>query len=200
MKKSKFFLIIFATILVSTFTTYQITKNATGLKEKSSSSDGIRYHDLFIQDAQPDWHDIKTGDFSLSVPYSPSWKITDVGLSVYDVDTPIEKDHPAIRFGKAIDGGTYIVREYLLERSIKKNFDTLQRELTNGCSAQIPAKPLTIDEIQGIQHYSGGAKGCSIGFAFNKGSYTYYLYRISNFGEPTPEINDEMKEIIKSIH
>jgi hypothetical protein len=158
------------------------------------------YQNLFVLDAVPSWQTIKVNDFSLSVPYSPDWRIGGVGLSLFDIGSPPEKDRPTVSFGEPIDAGTYIVREYFLSQSDKKDLDILKMELSNLCVDHKPAEAVSLENIQGIKFSTGGAKGCSLGFAFNLGEYTYYIYRKHDLWGRIPEISDEMKEIIKSIN
>ena len=159
-----------------------------------------RYSDLFDgRDATVSWKQSELEDFSMLVPFSTDWKINGVGLSVADVDILSEKKQTDVRFGGLIDYGTYFGREYSLERMPLKTMDLLQVELAYSCDSKIPTERFSIGKIQGLRFSAGGARGCSVGFVFNKGDYTYYLHRTSDIGTETPEINDVMKKIIQNI-
>lgn len=175
----------------------EILKQDLSTKEEMSDG-GISISEILVRDAVPNWKSVKFFSISVSIPYSEKWKIRSVGISTFDE----ENQGGAIfyRFGKPIDGGTFVEREYFLERSEKKNLESLLKELTGGCGEEVASEKIQIGNIYAVKHYAGGARGCSVGIAIVSGKYTYSLYRNSDIGQDAPEINDEMKKIISSIH
>lgn len=175
----------------------EILKQDLSSKEEGSDG-GISISEILERNSVPGWRSVKFFNHSVSIPYSEKWKIRSVGISLFDEEG--ENEHRIYRFGKPMDGGTLIEREYILERSEKKNLDVLLKELSGGCGEGVASEKIQISSIQGVKHYAGGAKGCSVGIAFVTGKHTFSLYRVSDIGQDAPEINEEMKKIILSIH
>ncbi len=162
----------------------------------------VAYRDLFRREAEPEWRTVSFGDVSLSVPYSPKWRFADVGLSVYDADQPLDS-RGAIRFGRPSDAGTYVSREYDVSRRRligPRQADAVAVVLVEmECVDGYVARRVTVGGIRGVQYHAGGAKGCALGFAFQRGDYLYYVNKIPDLGQPTPEIDAEMERVIKGI-
>jgi hypothetical protein len=144
----------------------------------------------------PHWIPITVDQVSLSIPYSPEWKISAGELPPYQIDE-IEGAHKTIRFGRLVDKGTAVTREYYLYYEEKQTLDSLKDSLS--CADGYESRITKIGNIEGIDHHVGGAKGCAAGFAFNNGQRTYFIYHLSNIGDPASEITDEMKQIIQSV-
>lgn len=164
------------------------------------SSDGHlpSYFDLFQRDAKPEWQEISTHGFRVSIPYSTQWTIGSVGLSVYDV---VDESVDAISFGRPINGGMYISREYDLYRKPKESLgDLAVQSLSDQCPDHQPAEKITVGKIAGIQFTEGGAKGCNLSFTFTVGSHTYVLSHIPDFSNlPAKTIEPDMQKIIESV-
>jgi hypothetical protein len=152
--------------------------------------------------AQTIWQTVQLNSFSVSVPYSKDWKTSGNGLSVYEADSRSEGSQ-VIRFGKPADAGTYITREYFLFRDSRNSqpeqasLEYLQSHLS--CVDGFKSRIIEVGGRTGVEHHMGGAKGCSTGFVFNQGEYTYYLYRVPDIGKDSPPIDEEMRTIIQSI-
>lgn len=163
----------------------------------------LEYSTTFDRGAAPTWISASIDDFKLSIPYAREWQVNGIGLSEYDIETVSLSSRPVeqhiIRFGRPINGGTYIIREYYLYQTPTTSLAELQQKLTPGCGDEPTAKLLQINGSEGVQHTVGGAKGCSVGFAFTTPQHTYFIYRIADFGNPTPTIHEEMKKVIESI-
>ncbi len=162
----------------------------------------IAYHDLFRREAEPEWRTVSLGGFSLAVPYSPAWRFADVGLSVYDADQPLDPQG-TIRFGRPVDAGTFVSREYDVSRRRlpdPRQADAVAVVLAEmDCVDGYAARRATIGGIRGVEYHVGGAKGCALGFAFQRGAYLYYVNKIPDLGQPTPEVDAEMERVIKGI-
>lgn len=175
----------------------EISKQEQNPKDENLDG-GVLISDIIERNAVADWKSVKFYNISISIPHSGKWKIRTVGISLFDEE--IENGHLFYRFGKPVDGGTLIEREYYIERSEKRNLETLLKELSGGCGEEIASEKIQIGNIQAVKHYVGGAKGCSVGIAFLSGKYTYSLYRVSDIGQDSSDINEDMKKIILSIH
>lgn len=163
------------------------------------------YRTFFQRETLPEWRTVSFDHFSLSVPYSSSWRFSDMGLSVYDVDG-VSESVPTIRFGRPSDAGTYASREYFVYRKSRQgtfednSLARLKIDLEFACIDGFGSERINIGRVEGILHHMGGAKGCSTGFAFNRGRYTYYVYRTPDIQQDAPEIDEEMERVIESIH
>ncbi|MBP7005519.1 hypothetical protein KBB27_00125 [Patescibacteria group bacterium] len=170
----------------------------------TEGSDFPPYRTLFQREAKPEWKKVRFDGFSLSVPYSSQWKVSAVGMSVYDPDH-LHENVSSLRFGRPSDAGTFFAREYIIYRELRdgkfedNSLERLKIDLASACVDGYGAKLLKIGNIEGIAHHSGGAMGCSMGFAFNRGRYTYYLYKSSDIKGNPPEIDDEMRRVVESI-
>lgn len=149
----------------------------------------------------PEWQDIQFGTISLSIPYSPEWRIrdwrpTNIGLSVFDSSKTDNGN--VMSFGKPRNQGMSFVREYHLVQ--EKN--NIPPEIRLGVYGSVcgEAEEKTIGDLHGILLYDGGAKGCNIGFTFDVGPYTYTIYRHGQIKESKPTLHEEMEKIIKSVH
>lgn len=175
----------------------EISKQDFNPKDEGTDG-GISISEILERNTVPAWRSVKFFNTAVSIPYSEKWKIRSVGISAFDEEG--ENEHRIYRFGKPMDGGTLIEREYFLERSEKKNLEILLKELSGGCGEGVASEKIQIGSIYGVKHYAGGARGCSVGIAFVAGKHTFSLYRVSDIGQDAPEINEEMKKIILSIH
>lgn len=181
--------------------------SATASSTQTTSTEGSdfpSYRTLFQREAKPEWKTVRFDGFSLSIPYSPQWKVSMVGLSIYDLDH-LNGKISFLRFGRPSDAGTFFAREYIIYRESRdgkfedNSLERLKIDLESACVDGYGSKLLKMGSIQGIAHHSGGAKGCSMGFVFNRGRYTYYLYKSSDIGSNSPEIDDEMRRVVESI-
>ncbi|MEI7511924.1 MAG: hypothetical protein WCK01_00480 [Candidatus Uhrbacteria bacterium] len=129
----------------------------------------------------------------MNVPYSRAWN-----LPVYASES-IDGSQ-AIRFGRAISTGDAPTREYLLITKPVADLPILRQVLDGGCGGTVAATTGTIDHIPVVRHGVGGAKGCSLGYAFDRGLRSFFLYRIADLGDPMPDIDDEMRTVVLSIH
>ena len=166
-----------------------------------------RARDEFARDAEPDWRTLTLNGFSLALPYSPGWSVSTVGLSVYDQSENLsDSQSDSITFGRPVDFGMSISRQYGLSQMPKENllqdprgFDLWSR-FSEGCLGHPFAERELVGTINGIKYLVGGAKGCNLDFIFNVGEHTYDLSQSVDFGEVPPEvISDEMARIIKSV-
>jgi hypothetical protein len=198
-------------VLVVVLTSAGCLKNSPGSSPPNSSQRPSAtssevpfpgYAVLFQRDARPEWQAIQLRQFSVAVPYSKDWKFSDVGLSVFDTES-VSEGTQTIRFGRPADAGTSATREYFLFRRSHNqqpdgdSLEYLQRNLS--CVDGFPSRIITIGNREGVEHHVGGAKGCSTGFVFNQGEYSYYLYRVPDIGKAAPDIDEEMEKIIQSI-
>lgn len=157
-----------------------------------------RFRDLLTRGSTTEWVAATNHGISLVIPHSPEWKVSDVGVSPFDAES-IEGAGNVLRFGRPIDAGTYITREYRLFRQQKRDLSTLQEELSGGCEGHEGARITTVGDIQCLRYFEGGAKGCAVGVTVNKGDFTYFLYRSGDMGDATPDCDEEMARIVSSI-
>lgn len=158
------------------------------------------YRSLFSRDATPEWKLISVDGFHVSVPYSPDWKVSLTGISVFDGKS--DESGTRIIFGRPQDDGTFIFRQYALSRTTKVK-DIFPPDMTFALMSNMCGEPerISVGKIQGIKLFNGGAKGCYIGFTFNIGTHTYELSKIPDIGDnPSRVVDEEMAKIIQSIY
>jgi len=144
-----------------------------------------------------EWRAVKLDSFAVSVPYSKDWR-----SSTFEAD-PGSGGIQIFRFGKPTNTGTSVTPEYFLYREQRSNqpeqasLEYLKSNLR--CVDGFAGRIVVIGDRTGVEHHMGGAKGCSTGFVFNEGEYSYYIYRVVDIGKGAPKIGEDMRKIIQSI-
>ncbi|MFI5298315.1 MAG: hypothetical protein ACHREM_09475 [Polyangiales bacterium] len=146
----------------------------------------------------PSWVDAVRDGVELQVPYSPDWRVAGIGISPIDVEP--DTSEWLLRFGRPVNEGTFLTREYLLTREEPMSRTIMMIRYSAGCSGDRPATLVTLGDVPGVLHFVGGASGCSLAFAFTAEGHSYDLYHVPDLGAEAPEVNEEMKIIAASVH
>jgi len=167
--------------------------------EPPAESQQLPYRSIFARDDAAAWRDVSASGYHVSVPYSPRWTVGGIGMSVYDDN---DNTSGAIAFGKPTDDGNSIGREYFLSREVKgPAFGNINIDSFPWCGdGRQFAEKVEVGKIQGYKYFEGGAKWCSLSFAFAVGKHVYYLRHNVDIGQSPPEnIDSEMHKIIEGI-
>lgn len=163
---------------------------------------GITYDDVVHTSSPPSWsRQYLDFGISLEIPFSLDWRIEERSVQPISVDEdyadPMGK---VFRFGQYVNGGSYVVREYMLtvdpkERSIKDIAAVAQ-----GSCFNIVPRVITIARHKAVLYQVGGAKGCSTAIAFPLFGKTLTLLKIYPLGKENPgELTPDMKRILVSL-
>lgn len=176
---------------------------------------GIEYDDMVDMSAMSAWEEyFITNDFSITIPYSPQWKIETRPVLPYN-EIPSQQtglDHNIFTFGKYVSGGTYVTREYTLDIQLDEKAPSEIQKTANECPDIIdpttrklltpPPSTVTVGDITGVTYLSGGAKGCATVYEFTiPGKLTGSLHQWSGMGTNnlSHELTPDMKKIIENI-
>ncbi len=154
---------------------------------------------LFSRQAHPILLQVELDGTSITIPYSSEWSVGGRSLSAYGLE--YEGEDMTVQFGMPVNMGTYIGRRYyLLRQPMFALNDLVLQNLSQTCPFGPPARSIMLNETEGIQFYVGGAKGCALGYLFNRGTYSYQLRQVPDLSDPlTLSIDEEMRTIVQSI-